>query len=74
MNLNLKDRCSNEEIYEKTLDKIAKDICSMDFSEVPVDDTDEACYNLAKDLYHADDNEAYKIVDIIMEKYVHLIE
>lgn len=72
--MNLKDRCPDEKEYEKLLDKIAKDITEYDFSDVPVDDTDEACYNLARDLYHADDEEADKIVKIIMRKYVHLID
>ena len=72
--MNLKERCPNEENYEKLLDKIARDITEYDFSDVPADNTDEACYNLAKDLYNASQEEADKIVDIIMKKYVHLIE
>lgn len=72
--MNLKDRCPDEKEYEKLLDKLAKDITEYDFSDVPADGTSEACYNLAKDLYHADDEEATKIVKIIMDKYVQLIE
>ena len=72
--MNIKDRCNNEEIYEKTLDKIARDIVDYDFDGVDPDDTDEACYNLARDLYDASAEEADEIVDIIMRKYVHLID
>jgi len=71
--MNLKNRCMNEKVYKNVLDTIAKSIVEYDFSDVPADDTDEACYNLAKNLYHADDEEARTIVDIIMKKYVHLI-
>ena len=72
--MSLKERCNNEEIYEKTLDKIARDIVDYDFSGVDPDDTDEACYNLAVDLYDASEDEADKIVRIIMDKYVQLID
>lgn len=64
----------DEKTYEDVLDTVAKSITEYDFSDVPVDNTSEACYNLAKDLYHADDEEATKIVKIIMDKYVQLIE
>ena len=63
----------DEKTYEDVLDTVAKRIVEYDFSDVPDDDTSEACYLLAKDLYHADDEEADKIVKIIMKKYVHLI-
>lgn len=59
--------------YEQ-LDKIAKDISTLDFTGVDPDQTDEACYNLAQDLYHATDKEANQIVDIIMQKYIGDIE
>lgn len=72
--MNLKERCQTKENYEKLLDKIAKDIATMDFSEVPVDDTYESCCSLAENLYGADMQEAYEIADIIEEKYIHLIE
>ena len=72
--MNIKSRCNNKNIYEKTLDKIAHDITEYDFSDVQADNTKEACYNLAKDLYNADDEEADKIIEIIIEKYIHLIK
>lgn len=68
--MSIKDRCNNEEIYQKTLNKIAKDISEMDFSDLPDDDFDEGCYLLATDLYDASIEEADKIVDIIMKKYL----
>ena len=72
--MNLRNRCMDEKTYEDVLDTVAKSITEYDFSDVPADGTSEACYNLAKDLYHADDEEATKIVKIIMNKYVQLIE
>ena len=72
--MNLRNRCMDEKTYEDVLDTVAKSIVEYDFSDVPADGTSEACYNLAKDLYHADDEEATKIVKIIMDKYVQLIE
>lgn len=56
------------------LDKIAKEIVEYDFTGVPEDETDEACYLLAQDLYDANEEEAEEIVNIIMRKYIHLIE
>lgn len=56
------------------LDKVAKEISFLDFRGVDPDDTDEACYNLAKDLYDATDDEADEIVEIIMDKYVRNID
>lgn len=56
------------------LDKIAQEISYLDFRGVDPDDTDEACYNLAKDLYDATDDEANEIVEIIMDKYVRNID
>ncbi len=61
---------TEEKVYNDVLDTIAKSITEYDFSDVPVDNTSEACYNLARDLYHVSDEEADKIVDIIMDKYV----
>ena len=72
--MNLRNRCMDEKTYEDVLDTVAKSITEYDFSDVPADGTSEACYNLAKDLYHADDEEATKIVKIIMDKYVQIIE
>lgn len=72
--MNLRNRCMDEKTYEDVLDTVAKSITEYDFSDVPADGTSEACYNLARDLYHADDEEATKIVKIIMDKYVQLIE
>lgn len=56
------------------LDKIAKEIVEYDFSEVPYDETDEACYNLATDLYNCNNEQANEIVSIIMNKYINLIK
>lgn len=56
------------------LDEIAREIVDYDFTGVDPDDTDEACYNLARDLYNASEEEADEIVEIIMEKYVGLIK
>lgn len=56
------------------LDKIAREIVEYDFTGVDIDDTSEACYNLARDLYNATEEEADEIVNIIMDKYVGLIE
>lgn len=66
----IKDRCNNKEIYEKTLEKIAKNISEMDFSDLPDDDFTEGCYLLATDLYGASVDEANIIVDIIINKYL----
>ena len=57
-----------------TLDEIAREIVDYDFTGVDPDNTSEACYNLARDLYDASEEEADKIVEIIMDKYVGLIE
>lgn len=57
-----------------SLDEIAREIVDYDFTGVDPDDTDEACYNLAIDLYHVSEEEANEIVDIIMRKYVSLIK
>lgn len=59
---------------KKELDAIAEKISHLDFRGVDPDDTDEACYNLARDLYDASDDEANEIVDIIMDKYVQNID
>lgn len=56
------------------LDEIAEEISKLDFSEVDPDDTDEACFLLAIDLYQATEEEADEIVDIIMEKYISNID
>ena len=56
------------------LDTIAKEITEYDFTGVDPDNTSEACYNLAVDLYDATNDEATEIVKIIMDKYVSLID
>lgn len=58
----------------KSLIKIAEEISLLDFSDVPVDNTDEACYQLAVDLYDVNDEDARKIVNIIMNKYISNID
>lgn len=68
--MNIKERCNNQEIYEKTLDKIAKDISEMDFSDLPDDSFMEGCRLLAEDLYGADEEEQNLITKIINEKYL----
>lgn len=55
------------------LDKIAQEIVEYDFSGIPDDNTDEACYELAIDLYNCTHKQANEVVDIIMDKYVHRI-
>lgn len=59
---------------KKELDAIAEKISYLDFRGVDPDNTDEACYNLARDLYDASDDEANEIVEIIMDKYVRNID
>lgn len=61
-------------VIRMNLDKIAKEISYLDFRGVDPDNTDEACYNLARDLYDASDDEAEQIVKIIMDKYVQNID
>lgn len=61
-------------ISMKNLDNIAREIVDYDFSGVDPDDTGEACYLLAQDIYELDNTEAEKVVEIIMDKYVQLIE
>lgn len=56
------------------LNNIAKEISYMDFSDVPADNTDEAIFNLATDLYDLNENEANKIINIIMKKYIQNIK
>lgn len=68
--MNIKSRCSTQEIYEKTLDEIAEKISDMDFSDLPDDDFLEGCYLVAKDLYDADEEEADLITNIIDTKYL----
>ena len=68
--MNIRERCSDEKIYKKTLDKIAKDISELDFSDVPDDDYFEACCLVGEDLYGASWDEAYEIAEIIQEKYL----
>lgn len=72
--MSLKERYRTEEIYNKKIDGIARDIVDYDFSGVDPDDTSEACYNLARDLYDASAEEADEIVKIVMDKYVQLID
>lgn len=55
-------------------DKIAEEISHLDFSDVPCDNTDEAIFSLAQDLYGANEGEANEIVDIVMRKYIHNID
>lgn len=52
------------------LDNIAKEISELDFSTVDPDNTDEAIYNLAIDLYNLSDSDANKVVNILMNKYI----
>lgn len=56
------------------LDRIAEEISHLDFSEVDPDDTDEAIYLLAKDIYEATDKQADQIMNICMDKYIHNIK
>lgn len=58
----------------QALDKIAKEISFLDFSEVNVDDTDEAIINLAIDLYGASLEQAEEICNIVMNKYINNIK
>ena len=54
-------------------DKIAEEISNLDFTDVPCDNTDEAIFELAQDLYGANEEEANDIMDIVMNKYIHNI-
>lgn len=55
-------------------DKVAEEISHLDFSDVPCDNTDEAIFELAQDLYGANEEEANEIMDIVMKKYIQNID
>lgn len=55
-------------------DRIAEEISHLDFSDVPCDNTDEAIFELAQDLYGANEEEANEIMDIVMKKYIQNID
>lgn len=59
---------------QMNLNQIAREIVDYDFTGVDVDDTSEACFNLATDLYNCSEEEANIVVEIIMDEYVHLIK
>ena len=56
------------------LDNIAEEISFLDFDGIDPDNTDEAIYNIAIDWYDLNEDEADKVVDILMEKYIENIE
>ena len=52
------------------LKEIAEEISFLDFSSLDPDNTDEAIFNLATDLYDLSEDKANEVINILMNNYI----
>lgn len=51
------------------LEKIAKEIHELDFSDVPDDKFNEGCYLVARNVFDLSEEEADEVVEIIQKEF-----